>query len=77
MLKAAHVSVGQPVQLEAAFAQHCFSKTGEEPTQAVENRAEGPEISLRLLDADALHTVPSHNADRYMFSLDTSWKRER
>ena len=64
-----HVYVGPPVQLEAAFAQPCFSMANEVPTQAVQNRAEGPEISLRLLDADALHTVPSRNADRYVLSL--------
>lgn len=60
----ARVSVGQPAQLEASFAPACFSKAGEEPTQAIENRAEAPHISFRLLDADALHTLPSCSADR-------------
>ena len=64
-----HVFVGQPVTLEAIFAEPCFSRTSEAPTQATENCAETPGISFRLLDANALHTVPSQATDRYWFSL--------
>ena len=66
---ARHVFAGQAVMLEAAFAEPCFSKTSEEPTQATENCAETPASTFRLLDANALHTVPSHATDRYLFSL--------
>lgn len=57
--------VGEPARLEAAFTQSCFSNANQEATQAVENHAEGPDISLSLLDTESQHTVPSPNADRY------------
>lgn len=60
----AGVAAGQPARLEATFAKPCFSKTGEEPAQTIENRSEGPDIALRLLDVDGQHAVPCTNADR-------------
>ena len=55
------VAVGLPARLEATFAGPCFSNTGEEPAQTIENRSEGPDVTLRLLDVDGQHAVPCTN----------------